>query len=72
MVTHIVLETRKSISALQLKSNSLLFVASEEANFLRVVNWQSGIVKDIAPCQNVVCAVSIFLNTMERIFSSVY
>lgn len=58
MVTHIVLETRKSISALQLKSNSLLFVASEESNFLRVVNWQSGLVKDIAPCQNVVCAVS--------------
>ncbi|CAL8106915.1 unnamed protein product [Orchesella dallaii] len=56
VVTHIVLETRKPISALQLKSNSLLFVASEESNFLRVVNWQSGLVKDIAPCQNVVCA----------------
>jgi hypothetical protein len=61
VVTHIVLETRKPISALQLKSNSLLFAASEESNSLRVINWQSGVIKDIAPCQNVVCAVSIFV-----------
>ena len=57
VVSHVVLETRKSISALQLKGNSLLFVASDESNFLRVVNWQSGVVKDIAPCQNVICCV---------------
>jgi len=58
VVSHVVLETRRPISAIQLKNNSLLFAASEESNSLRVIDWRSGVIKDIAPCQNVVCAVS--------------
>ncbi|XP_035709964.1 mitogen-activated protein kinase-binding protein 1 isoform X1 [Folsomia candida] len=70
VVTHIVLETRKSISALQLKSNSLLFAASEDSNCLRVINWQSGVIKDISPCQNVVCtAVSTLLGVLVTVGS---
>ncbi|CAG7784804.1 unnamed protein product [Allacma fusca] len=70
VVSHIVLETKKSVSALQLKNNSLLFVASEDSNFLRVFNWQSGLVKDISPCQNVICAaVSTLLGVLVTVGS---
>lgn len=60
VVSHVVLDTKKGISALQLKGNSLLFVASQESPFLRIVNWESGLVKDLAPCQNVICCVRLF------------